>query len=36
MDRFGADAEGINPEVPVRLIIDHFGLPNAVQLNSEL
>jgi len=42
MDRFGADPTGINPEVPVHLIIDHsvqvdhFGLPNAVQLNSEL
>ena len=42
MDRFGAAPEGINPEVPVHLIIDHsvqvdhFGLPDAVQLNSEL
>ena len=42
MDRFGAAPDGISPEVPVHLIIDHsvqvdhFGLPNAVQLNSEL
>jgi aconitate hydratase len=42
MDRLGGEAERINPEVPVHLIIDHsvqvdhFGLPDAVQLNSEI
>jgi aconitate hydratase len=42
MDRLGGDPQSINPEVPVHLIIDHsvqvdhYGLPDAVQLNSEI
>ncbi len=42
MERLGGDPQGINPEVPVHLIIDHsvqvdhYGLPDAVQLNSEI
>jgi aconitate hydratase len=42
MERLGGDPQTINPEVPVHLIIDHsvqvdhYGLPDAVQLNSEL
>jgi len=42
MERLGGDPQSINPEVPVHLIIDHsvqvdhFGLPDAVQLNSEI
>ncbi|HKL88168.1 MAG TPA: aconitate hydratase AcnA, partial [Salinibacter sp.] len=42
MERLGGDPQSINPEVPVHLIIDHsvqvdhYGLPDAVQLNSEI
>jgi len=42
MERLGGDPASINPEVPVHLIIDHsvqvdhYGLPDAVQLNSEI
>jgi len=42
MTRLGGDPQRINPEVPVHLIIDHsvqvdhYGLPDAVQLNSEI
>jgi len=42
MQRLGGDPASINPEVPVHLIIDHsvqvdhYGLPDAVQLNSEI
>jgi aconitate hydratase len=42
MDRLGGDPQTINPQVPVHLIIDHsvqvdhYGLPDAVQLNSEI
>jgi aconitate hydratase len=42
MERLGGDPTSINPQVPVHLIIDHsvqvdhYGLPDAVQLNSEI
>ena len=42
MARLGGDPQSINPQVPVHLIIDHsvqvdhYGLPDAVQLNSEI
>jgi aconitate hydratase len=42
MERLDGDPDDINPRVPVHLIIDHsvqvdhYGLPDAVQLNSEL
>jgi aconitate hydratase len=42
MARLGGDPQTINPQVPVHLIIDHsvqvdhYGLPDAVQLNSEI
>ena len=42
MERLGGDPQSINPEVPVHLIIDHsvqvdhYGLPDAVQLNSDI
>ena len=42
MERLGGDPQSINPLVPVHLIIDHsvqvdhYGLPDAVKLNSEI
>jgi aconitate hydratase len=42
MERLGGDPQSINPKVPVHLIIDHsvqvdhYGLPDAVKLNSEI
>jgi len=42
MERLGGDPQSINPRVPVHLIIDHsvqvdhYGLPDAVKLNSEI
>ena len=42
MARLGGDPQAITPQVPVHLIIDHsvqvdhYGLPDAVQLNSEI
>ena len=42
MGRLGGNPDAINPQVPVHLIIDHsvqvdhFGIPEALQLNSEI
>ncbi|MDX1547384.1 MAG: aconitase family protein, partial [Rhodothermales bacterium] len=42
MGRLGGNPDAINPKVPVHLIIDHsvqvdhFGIPEALQLNSEI